>query len=121
MALLVECPKCRHRNSEGVRTCKKCEYTRLKKDNAKTYWVDFFYQGKRYRERIGPSRNAAEARLLELKRHKVEHRHIEKDKNTIVTLKEVFDWFLSLPEVRGLDAYSRFQQYIKALERLLDT
>ena len=121
MALLVECPKCRHRNSEGVGTCKKCEYARLKKDNAKTYWVDFFYQGKRYRERIGPSRTAAEARLLEMKRHKVEHRHIEKDKNTIVTLKEVFDWFLSLPEVRGLDAYPRFQQYVKALSRLLDT
>ena len=56
MALLIECPKCKHRNSEGVSACKKCEYARFKKDNAKVYWVDFFYQGKRLHERVGPSR-----------------------------------------------------------------
>ena len=121
MALLIECPKCKHRNSEGVSACKKCEYARLKKDNAKVYWVDFFYQGKRLRERVGPSRAAAEARQVELRKAAVDGVYIQKDKNAVVTLGKVFNWFLSLQAVQALDSYSRFQQHIKALERLLDT
>ena len=104
MGLLVECPKCRSRNPEGVAACRgnfrsgerkgqKCDYARLNKQAGKTYWIEFREYGKRKRERIGPSKTAAEARLLEVQKALVEKRHVERDKNASVTLAQLFDWF----------------------------
>ena len=79
MGLLVECPKCRSRNPEGTANCggnfrsgerkgEKCGYSRLNKHAGKTYWIEYREYGKRKRERIGPSKTAAEARLLEVQK-----------------------------------------------------
>ena len=132
MGLLVECPQCGHRNPEGEARCKgkyrhgsakgeACSYSRLTKSAGKTYWIDYREYGKRKRERIGPSRAAAEARLLEVQKSLVEKRHIEMDKNASVTLSQLFDWFLNLQEVKALDSYVRMTQQIKSLSRLIDT
>lgn len=131
MGLLVECPECQYPNSESSKNCKgkirsgankgePCTFSNLKKYSGKVYWIDYKYQGKRKRERIGSSRIAAEARLREVLKSIVEGRHISRDKNATMTLGEVFDWFLQLPEVQELDAYKRFRSQITALRRLIN-
>ncbi len=131
MGLLVECPVCQYTNSESSRICKgklrsgekkgqPCRFPNLKKYPGKVYWIDYKHHGKRKRERIGSSRVAAEARLREVRKSIVEGKHIFRNKNTTITLGEVFDWFLALPEIQELDSYRRFQSQIKALRRLID-
>ena len=132
MGLQVECPECGHRNPEGVAKCKgkfrygeskgeRCQFSRLTKTSGKIYWIEYRDHGKRKRERIGPSKAAAEARLLEVQRSLVEDKHIERDKNAKVTLDQLFDWFLNLQEVKALDSYVRMAQQIKSLSRLINT
>ena len=70
--------------------------------------------------RLGPSKTAAEARLLEVQKALVEKRHVERDKNASVTLAQLFDWFLNLQEVQVLDGYRRKKSQMKALQRLLN-
>ncbi len=53
------------------------------------------------RERIGPSKVAATARLLEIRKALVEERHVDRDKNASVSLGQLFDWFLNLQEIQG--------------------
>ena len=77
MALLVECPRCRRRVSLKRSSCPGCGLTGLKKKPGKIYWIEYYdLEGKRRRERIGPSKEAAEARLAEIKRLKAEGRFI---------------------------------------------
>ncbi len=132
MGLQVECPECGHRNPEGVAKCKgkfrygeskgeRCQFSRLTKASGKIYWIEYRDHGKRKRERIGPSKAAAENRLLEVQKSLVEDKHIERDKNATVTLGQLFDWFLNLQEVKALDSYVRMAQQIKSLSRLINT
>jgi len=132
MGLQVECPECGHRNPEGVAKCKgkfrygeikgeRCQFSRLTKASGKIYWIEYRDHGKRKRERIGPSKAAAENRLLEVQKSLVEDKHIERDKNATVTLDQLFDWFLNLQEVKALDSYVRMAQQIKSLNRLINT
>ncbi len=131
MGIQVECPECGNRNPEGEARCKgkfrygeqkgeRCDFSRLTKASGKIYWIEYRDHGKRKRERIGPSKAAAEARLLEVQRTLVEDKHIERDKNAKVTLDQLFDWFLNLQEVKALDSYSRIRVQVKALKRLLN-
>ena len=39
----------------------------------------------------------------------------------MVTLDQLFDWFLKLEEVKKLDSYARMNRQVKALRRLLDS
>ena len=131
MGLEIECPKCGHWNSESTSICKgrfrrgpnkgkSCGFARLKKEPHKNYRIEYRQGGKKIRESIGPSKAAAMARLLEVKKAQVEDRHIERDKNSMVTLGQLFDWFLALQEVQKLDSYPRYKMQIKALRRLLN-
>ena len=131
MGLQVECPECGHRNPEGTAKCRgtirygenkgnKCGFSRLTKASGKIYWIDYRDHGQRKREKIGPSKAAAEARLLKIQKDLVEDKHIERDKNATVTLAQLFDWFLNLQEVKALDSYVRIKVQIKALRRLLN-
>ena len=131
MGLEIECPKCGHWNSESTSICKgrfrrgpnkgkPCGFARLKKEPNKNYRIEYRQGGKKIRQSIGPSKAAAMARLLEVKKAQVEDRHIERDKNSTVTLGQLFDWFLALQEVQKLDSYPRYKMQIKALERLLN-
>ncbi len=131
MGLEVECPKCRHWNSESASICKgrflrgpqkgeACEFSGLKKAPNKNYRIEYRLNGKKKREFIGPSKAAAKARQLEIKKAQIEDRHIERDKNSKVTLEQLFDWFLNLQEVQKLDSFARMGRQIKALRRLLN-
>lgn len=132
MGLEVECPKCRHWNSESASICKgrflrgpqkgeACEFSGLKKAPNKNYRIEYRLNGKKKREFIGPSKAAAKARQLEIKKAQIEDRHIERDKNSKVTLDQLFDWFLNLQEVNQLNSYGRYKMQISALKRLLNS
>ena len=132
MGLEVEGPKCRHWNSESASICKgcflrgpqkgeACEFSGLKKAPNKNYRIEYRLNGKKKREFIGPSKAAAKARQLEIKKAQIEDRHIERDKNSKVTLDQLFDWFLNLQEVNQLNSYGCYKMQISALKRLLNS
>ena len=56
-----------------------------------------------------------------MKKAQAEDKYIERDKNSMVTLRQLFDWFLKLEEVKKLDSYARMSRQVKALRRLLDS
>ena len=60
MGILVECPKCKVRGSVKRKVC-KCG-NQVQKSDSKNYWIDYYINGKRTRERIGRSKQAAENR-----------------------------------------------------------
>ena len=118
MGLLIECPKCKARNSPKAEKC-KCGLG-LKKLAHKTYWIEFYDEtGGRKRERIGPSKMAAEQRYREILKARTEERHIQKDLAARVTLGELCQWYEKLPEVKAKASFIRDLCSIKNLLRLL--
>ena len=59
------------------------------KSDSKNYWIDYYINGKRTRERIiGRSKQAAENRLREVETAKAEGNHIKKNKSSMISLGE---------------------------------
>ena len=79
----------------------------------------FLFNGKRTRECIGRSKQVAENRLREIQTAKAEGRHIKKNKNSLVTLGSLRDWYLNLDEVKELSSYPRLQVLTAHTVRLL--
>ena len=94
MAILIECPKCRKRNSLKKVGC-GCGKN-IRKASCKNYWIEYYIGGKRKRERIGQSKQAAENRLKEIETAKAEGRYIRKNKKAEVNLIELREWYLDL-------------------------
>jgi len=117
MGILVECPKCRSRGATKRKIC-KCGCN-VQKADGKNYWIEFYEGGKRRRERIGRSKQAAENRLREIQTAKAEGRHIRKNKNALVTLGSLRTWYLELEEVKQLSSYPRIQVLTRHTVRLL--
>ena len=98
MGILVECPACKIRIGLKKKEC-KCGYN-VQKAGYKNYWIEYYLDGKRTRERIGRSKLAAENRLREIQTATVEERNIKKNKNAVITIGALRDWYLDLPEVK---------------------
>ena len=79
MAILIECPNCRYRNSENKGTCKRCGLD-LKKAKRKIFWIEYYFCGQRKREKIGPWRRLAEEALAKRKLEIAEGRFLDKVK-----------------------------------------
>lgn len=135
MALLQECPRCKEKLSfkyqvevkEGEEVkkvwkvredCPSCG-CKLQKAPGKSYWIEYYINGRRKRERIGPNKSAAEQRLREVLKARTEERYIDKDPAARLTLGELCKWYLELPEVKAKDSYSRDKDFIAHLKRLL--
>ena len=104
MGILVECPKCKVRGSVKRKVC-KCG-NQVQKSDSKNYWIDYYINGKRSRERIGRSKQAAENRLREIQTAKAEGNHIKKNRSSMISLGEIYKWYLDLPEVISLSSYN---------------
>lgn len=91
MALLVECPKCKSRTAVETKDCTKCGF-KLGKASGKVYWIEYYFEGKRKRQRIGPNKEAAEQRLREVLKLRTEERFIDKDPAARLTLGELCKW-----------------------------
>jgi len=135
MALLQECPKCKAKTSlrcqvevrQGEETrkieverkeCASCGF-KLRKACGKAYWIEYYLNGRRKRERIGPNKGAAEQRLREVLKARTEERYIDKDPAVRMTLGELCKWYLELPEVKAKDSYRRDRQFFDHLKRIL--
>ena len=110
MGILVECPNCKMRISLSRKVC-KCG-NKVKKADSKNYWIEYYLNGKRTRERIGRSKKAAENRFREIQTAKAEGRHINKNKNSLVNLGNLRDWYLDLPEVMQKRSFRHIQTSI---------
>jgi integrase len=117
MSLLIECPECKNRNSVIKIKC-LCGF-KLTKFSGKVYWIEYYINGRRKRERIGPNKEAAEQRLREVLKLRTEERFIDKDPAARLTLGELCKWYLDLPEVKAKDSYNRDGHFISHLKRLL--
>ncbi len=135
MAIFQECPHCKAKLSfkyqvefkdgdnikktEKERTeCPKCGF-KLRKASGKVYWIEYYVNGRRKRERIGPSKEAAEQRLREVLKLRTEERYIDKDPAAKMTLEELCKWYLALPEVKAKDSYMRDKQLLAHVKRIL--
>jgi len=105
MAILIECPNCKKRQS--VKTLKCSCGVGLQKQAHKNYWIEYYILGRRKRERIGPSKAAAEQRLREVLKARTEERYIDKNKNIKVTFDELKKWYLELPQIKAKKSYIR--------------
>ena len=110
MGILVECPACKLRGGLKRKIC-KCGHN-VQKTGSKNYWIDYYINGKRTRERIGRSKQAAENRIREIQTAKAEGRHINKNKNSLVNLGNLRDWYLDLPEVMQKRSFRHIQTSI---------
>ena len=127
---MIECPgavpdengktgrRCRKRNPLGTKTCSNCGQS-LKRGGGLVYWIEWREEGRKKRQRIGPSKEAAELRLGEIRKALVEERHIDRDKGARMCLGELVRWYLSLPEVQAKKSYKRDQQLLAAISRHL--
>jgi len=93
----------------GLKLDKKC---------GKVYWIEYYINGRRKRERIGPNKEAAEQRLREVLKARTEERYIDKDPASRMTFMELCEWYLHLPEVQAKDSYDRDEDFIANLKRL---
>ena len=117
MALLIECPNCKNRNSLKNLIC-KCG-KKIRKESNKCYWIEYYIDGQRKRERIGHSKLAAENRFREVQTAKVEGRYIKNVKGVKLTLNELRKWYLSLSEVRNLSTYNTLLSRVAHPVRLI--
>jgi len=111
MGILVECSACRIRGGLKRKIC-KCGHN-VQKASSKNYWIEYYLEGKRTRERIGRSKQAAENRLREIQTAKAEGRNIRKNKNTIVTLGGLREWYLDLSEVKQRRSFSSIKKCLR--------
>jgi integrase len=110
MGILVECPNCKMRISLSRKVC-KCG-NKVQKAHSKNYWIEYYLNGRRTRERVGRSKQAAENRIREIQTAKAEGRHINKNKNSLVNLGNLRDWYLDLPEVMQKRSFRHIQTSI---------
>ena len=89
----------------SVKFCNNCG-NHVQKSNSKNYWIDYYINGKRTRERIGRSKQAAENCLREVETAKAEGNHIKENKSSMISLGEIYKWYLDLPEVISLSSYN---------------
>ncbi len=113
MGLLVECPECKSRNSAKVKAC-KCGFA-LAKFSGRVWWLEYYQDGQRRRERIGPNKEAAEQRLREVKSAITEGRYIKKSPDARTSFKDLAGWYLDLSEVKGKRSFRRDTLSVKGL------
>jgi integrase len=111
MGILVECPACKIRGGLKRKLC-KCGHN-VQKASSKNYWIEYYLEGKRTRERIGRSKQAAENRLREVQTAKAEGRNIRKNKNSLITLGNLRDWYLDLSEVKQRRSFSSIKKCLR--------
>ena len=103
MGLLIECPKCKKRNNPKNKVC-RCGVN-LAKVSGRTWWIEYYWDGSRKRERIGPNKEAAEKRLRDVLNARVEGRYIKKSPDARTLFKDLAAWYLDLAEIKAKRSY----------------
>jgi integrase len=113
MGLLLECPSCKTRNSPKNRAC-KCG-SALNRLSGRVWWIEWYQDGQRKRERIGPNKTAAEQRLREVQSAKVEGRYIHKSPDCHTRFEELAKWYLTLDKAKAKKSYDRDKRSVGKL------
>lgn len=114
MAILIECPHCKNRQGDDSVPCKKCNAS-LKKFSHKVYWIEYYFDGRRKRERIGPNKALAETTFQKRMVERAEGRLLDKKKDSRTTFNQLTKWYLELAEVKRKKSYIRDERSIKKL------
>ena len=114
MGFLVECPKCRHRQGDDSISCKKCN-TSLKKFSGKVFWIEYYSNGRRKRERIGPNKALAEITFQKRMVERAEGRLLDRKKDDKTKFGQLSKWYLELAEVERKKSFIRDERSIKKL------
>ncbi len=132
MAILIECPKCKERLSfkyqvevredEGVKNvlkerkeCPSCGF-KFQKGSGKVYWIEYYHEGRRRRERIGTNKALAQTVLRKRLVERAEGKLLDKKKTNNIHFSQLADWYLNLPEVKAKKSYERDERSIKKLK-----
>ncbi len=70
----------------------------------KTWWIDYYANGQRYRESVGPNRRSAERALAKRKVEIAENRFLDKVKRSCATFDELAKLFLDYADNNKLSA-----------------
>ena len=87
MALLVECPRCKHKQSTKAKNCGGCNLD-IRNSPDRIYYIDFYNKGKRIRERIGTSKRLAETTLRKRRVEIAEGKYLNKKKEVRIRFKD---------------------------------
>ena len=107
---------CRYRNPLSAENCRKCG--RSLRRGGLIYWIDYNFNGRK-REKIGPSKAAAELRESEIKKNLIENREIKRDQTNKIRLSEAISWYLNLKVVMAKKSYKRDVQLLVPISRII--
>jgi integrase len=119
MAIRVVCPECKRKLNVKRKDPKCLCGFAIKKHAGKVYEIDYLVNGKRKRERIGESKNDAEYRLNEVQNQIKAREYIPINKNAILTLNRVIDWYQDLAEVTALSSFQRIKDCLANIVRIM--
>jgi len=115
MGLLWECSKCKYRNPEKSSACRKCG---SKPPQYKVWWIEYYdLNKKRRRERVGPSKRAAEIRLAQVKQELAEGKVLPEKQKGMIPFSEFWEKFY-MPYIQNTNSpgwVKRKQQIYKHL------
>lgn len=115
----VYCSSCRSVFSEDRKRC-KCGQS-IKSMIPLTYVVIWHVNGAKRRKFINESRKAAVNFLRSIKKDIAEGKYIDTDPGEHLTLGELRDWYLKLPEVKAKRGYVRIKTASKNIVKNLGT
>jgi integrase len=81
-----------------------------------SYHVEYREHGKLKREKVGP-KDLASIRMGDIQRAMLEKRHLNINKNAVVTLGDIVRWYSSLIEVMSLRSYKERMRSINAISK----
>jgi hypothetical protein len=121
MAILVECPKCRHRQYDDSIPCKACGASLLK-FSGRVYWIEYRNsEGMRRRERIGTNKALAETTLMKRLVARAEGKLLDKKKDDRMRFDQLTNWFLTLPEIKRNSSFDRDKRSLAKLSDFFKT
>ncbi len=114
MAILIECPKCKHRQYDDSIPCKGCATPFAK---SKVFWIEFYDErGRRRRERIGTSKSLAAMVLKKRLVERAEGKLLDKPKGHKVTLSDLAGDLLNDYRINGKKSVDRAERSVKHLK-----
>lgn len=113
MAILVECPLCKHRQYDDSIPCKGCGGSLAKN---RIFYIEFYNeQGRRRREKIGSSKSLAQTILKKRLVERAEGKLLDRPKGHKVTLEDLGADLLSDYRVNGKKSLDRAERSLKHL------
>lgn len=94
--------------------CPKCSLD-LKRQSGKTYWIEYYVDGQRRRERVGPSKELAQTVLRKRIVERAEGRLLDKKKASTLRFEDLTKWYLGLAEVKAKRSFGRDERSVKLL------